>query len=101
MTIVQIEHPVGSFDAWKAAFDSDPVGREASGVRRYRIVRPTDDPNYVAIDLEFDDPGRAVAFRAAIEQMWRSSPQAAAALAGGTPTARIVETVEAVEYPAG
>lgn len=98
MTIVQLEHSVGSFDTWKAAFDSDPVGREASGVRRYRIVRPTDDPNYVVIDLEFDDLRRAVAFRAAIEQMWRSSPQAAAALAGGVPKARIVESVEVVEY---
>lgn len=42
---LQIEHPVRDFDAWKAALDSDPVGRERGGVRRYRILRPTDDPD--------------------------------------------------------
>jgi hypothetical protein len=35
--ILQIEHPVPNFEGWKAAFDSDPIGRERSGVRRYRI----------------------------------------------------------------
>lgn len=97
MPIVQIEHPVGSFAAWKAAFDRDPVGREASGVRRYRIFRPVDDPNYIAVNLEFEDASRAVAFRAAMENLWRSS-QAAAVLGGGTPRARIVEAVEEKEY---
>jgi hypothetical protein len=45
--------------AWKAAFDSDPVGREKSGVRRYRVLRPVDDPNYVMIELEFDSSPEA------------------------------------------
>ncbi len=31
MLIVQIEHPVPNFDAWKQAFDSDPVSRGFSG----------------------------------------------------------------------
>lgn len=96
MPIVQIEHPVSSFATWKAAFDHDPVQREASGVRRYRIFRSIDDPNYIAVDLEFDDAPRAVAFRAALENLWRS-PQAAPAL-GGIPRARIVEVVEDREY---
>jgi hypothetical protein len=98
MTIVQIEHPISSWDAWKAAFDRDPIQREASGVRRYRIVRPVDDPNYIAVDLEFDDAPKAEAFRAALESMWRS-PQAAAVLGGGSPRARLVEAVESREYP--
>jgi len=38
MTILRIEHPIPDFDAWKKAFDSDPVGREKSGVRRYQIL---------------------------------------------------------------
>jgi len=50
--VLQIEHTVGNFDSWKAAFDSDPMGRQKSGVRRYHIFQPTDDPNYVMIDLE-------------------------------------------------
>jgi hypothetical protein len=46
MPIVRIEHPVPDFEGWKQAFDSDPVGRGRSGVRRYAILRPVDDPNY-------------------------------------------------------
>ena len=72
MPILQIEHSVREFDAWKAAFDSDPVGRERGGVRRYRIVRPVDDPNYVAVDLEFDSAGGAV--RAALDDPTRAPP---------------------------
>ena len=44
MTILRIEHPVRDFDIWKEAFDADPVGRERSGVRRCRVMRPVDDP---------------------------------------------------------
>jgi hypothetical protein len=33
MYILRIEHPVPDFEGWKTAFDSDPVGREKSGVR--------------------------------------------------------------------
>ena len=46
MHILRIEHPVPDYDAWKEAFDSNPISRGWSGVRRYRILRPTDDPNY-------------------------------------------------------
>jgi hypothetical protein len=92
MTILQIEHPVRSFEGWKAAFDSDPVARARGGVRRYRIYRPVDDPGYVGLDLEFDDRPTAESFKVALEGLWRS-PQAAAAL-GGAPHCRIVEVVE-------
>ena len=54
MTILRIEHAVSDYGTWKAAFDSDPAGRAQSGVRRYRIMRPVDDPHYVMIDLEFE-----------------------------------------------
>lgn len=92
MTVLQIEHPVRSFGAWKAAFDRDPVGRRAGGVRRYRIYRPVDDPDCVALDLEFGDRSSAETFLAALERLWRS-PEAAAAL-GGSPRTRIVEVIE-------
>jgi hypothetical protein len=94
--VVQIEHPIRDFATWKAAFDRDPVQREASGVTSYRIYRPIDDPNYIAVDLEFDDQGRAEAFERALQNLWRS-PQAAPAL-GGTPRARIVDTIETRTY---
>jgi hypothetical protein len=94
MHILRIEHPVPDFDAWKAAFDSDPVRREQSGVRRYQILRPIDDANYVLIDLEFDSAGEAEAMLAALRTLWGRVE--------GTimmnPRTRIVEAVESKEY---
>ncbi len=54
MFTLRIEHPVPDYDSWKQAFDGDPIGRERSGVKRYRIMRPGDDPRYVMIALEFE-----------------------------------------------
>ena len=61
-------------------------------MRRYQVYRPVDDPNFIAVDLEFDARDQAEAFKAGLEELWRS-PQAAAAL-GGIPRARIVDVVE-------
>ncbi|HMU46929.1 MAG TPA: hypothetical protein PKC72_11200 [Chitinophagaceae bacterium] len=54
MIVLHIEHPVPNFDGWKKAFDADPVDRRSSGVKKYRLYRSASNPNYVAIDLEFD-----------------------------------------------
>ena len=70
MPVLQIEHWVRDFDAWKAAFDSDPVGREQGGVRSYRIYQPLDDPNYVIVDLVFDNSVEAEEFRLALRELW-------------------------------
>lgn len=48
------------------------------------------------VDLEFDSPSEAEAFRSALQDLW-SSAQAAPALAG-RPQARIVEEVQSDEY---
>ena len=94
MYMLRIEHPVPDFDGWKKAFDSDPVGREKSGVHRYRVLRPIDDPNYVMIDLEFDTVSQAEALLAAMRVVWGRVE--------GTimmnPQARIVEAVETKAY---
>jgi hypothetical protein len=70
MYILQIEHPIFDYEGWKRAFDSDPVGREKSGVRRYQILRPIDDPKYVMIDLEFDTVEQAEGLLAAMREVW-------------------------------
>ncbi len=94
MYILRIEHSVPDFDGWKKAFDSDPVGREKSGVRRYRVLRPIDDAHYVTLDLEFDTVREAEALLAAMRVVWGRVE--------GTiimnPQARIVEAVEIKEY---
>ena len=92
MPVLQIEHPVRDFDAWKAAFDSDPVGREQGGVRRYRVLRPIDDPNYVMVELEFDSSGEADTFLAALRDLWGRVDVMR------NPEARILEMVESKDY---
>jgi hypothetical protein len=94
MPILLIEHPVPDFNAWKKAFDNDPVDRKGSGVRRYRVLRAADDPNYVMIDLEFDNSSQAEAVHASLRELW-GRVQAEGLI--GTPKARIVETVESKE----
>jgi hypothetical protein len=70
MYLLRIEHPIPNFERWKRAFDSDPVGREKFGVRRYYILRPVDDSNYVMIDLEFDTSNEADALLSAMRTVW-------------------------------
>lgn len=96
MTILHIEHPIRNFEMWKAAFDSDPIGRERLGVRCYQVLRAIDDPNYVMIDLEFEDPKAAEAALVALRELWRS-PAASPALIG-TPQTRIVEVAERKQF---
>jgi hypothetical protein len=93
MPTLQIEHGVRDFDSWKAAFDEDPVGREAGGVRSYRILRPADDPRFVIIDLEFATIEEAEAFRRKLRQLWDDID---ARLGLESPRARIVDVVETV-----
>ena len=93
MPILRIQHPVPSYEGWKAAFDSDPVGRERSGVRRYQILRPQDDPNYVMIDLEFDNAGKAEIFLRNMQRIWEGPGKAVMQ----NPRGRIAEVAEAKE----
>jgi len=96
MPLLQIEHAISDFDVWKRAFDSDPLRREESGVRSYRVYRPLDDSQYVKLDLEFDTSGEAEAFHAKLQGLWGSG-RAVPALVG-SPQARIVEVVQTEEY---
>jgi hypothetical protein len=70
IVILQIEHKVPNFDGWKKAFESDPINRKKSGVSRYRILRSTEDPNYVIIDLEFESLNEAEDALAALHNLW-------------------------------
>ena len=93
MILLQIEHTVPNFEGWKKAFESDPINRKKAGVRRYRILRPVDNPNYVIIDLEFDDLKQTEEALAALRNLW--------AKVEGTvmtsPHTRILEIAEATD----
>lgn len=94
MHTLQIEHPVPDFDAWKRAFDSDPVHREQSSVHRYRVMHPVDDERYAIVELEFDGASQAEAMLTALRELWgRVEGQVMT-----NPQARIVEMVESKEF---
>ena len=95
MHILQIEHRVNDFQTWKQAFDSDPVGRRQGGVLRYRILRPTGDPNHVIVDLEFDGSSEAEAFGSKLRELWS---RVEGDLGLESRQARIVEVLETTEY---
>ena len=71
MIILHIEHTVTDFDNWKASFDSYEEFREKSGVRRYRVSRPIDNPTFAMIDLEFDSLNQAEVLLAGVQQVWQ------------------------------
>jgi hypothetical protein len=94
LTVLRIEHKVPNFDGWKKTFDSDPINRKKSGVRRYRIFRPMDDPGYVIIDLEFDNFIKAETALVALRNLWNQ-------VEGKIiihPQTRILDIAEAIEY---
>ena len=95
MPTLQIQHKTRDFDTWKLSFDSDPAGREQGGVRSYRILRGTDDPNYVVIELEFDSTDEAEAFGAALRELWA---RVGDNLGLEGRQARILDTAETGEY---
>ena len=91
MAVLRIEHPVPDFERWKQSFDADPLGRKEAGVRGYTISRSVDDPNYVLIDLEFNNADQAGAMLASLRDLWSRVDVMR------DPQARIVDVVEEEE----
>jgi hypothetical protein len=90
--VIRVEHPVPSFEAWRARFDSDPLSRERSGVKRYRVMRGADDAGYALIDLEFGERAEAETFLSALQELWRGTDLM------HDPKAQIAEIVDTGEY---
>ncbi len=95
MPVLRIDHVVRDFERWKQAFDGDPAGREAAGVRRYRILRPVGAANHVLVDLDFDTSEEAEAFARTLRGLWA---EAGPRLGLESPSARVLEEVEARSY---
>ena len=70
MYVLNYWHTVPDYAAWKKVFDSDPLGREASGIRRYVIERPVGEEHMVIGHLEFDSLGEAETFAGRVEEVW-------------------------------
>lgn len=96
MVILEIEHGVKEYNAWKKAFDDDLAGRGTAGVRTHRVLRPIDDPVYVVVHLHFDNSRAAAAFRATLEDIWKRGESGKVIT---RPKSRIIEDVETIRYP--
>jgi len=94
MIILRIEHEVMNFEGWKKAFDADPIDRRKSGVKRYHIYQPIDDPKYVIIDLQFDTLPEAQAAQKALQNMMT---KVVGTLIVG-PSIKILDVMETKEY---
>lgn len=81
MITVHIENRVHDYASWKEAFDRFDRARAERGVRGYRVCRGLDDPSHVTVDLDFDTPAEAVAFRGFLEKVW-ATPRSERELAG-------------------
>ncbi|MFV2121273.1 hypothetical protein ACE14D_23665 [Streptomyces sp. Act-28] len=92
MYVLRVEHAVPDYAAWKQAFDGDPLGRGARGVRRYRVMKPVAGAGRVLIDLDFDDLERAEEMLARRRELWTRVTVAAG------PEAEITEVVETGQY---
>ena len=70
MVVLRIQHAVPDFDGWLRAFHADPVDRKGAGVHRYSVYRSAADPQFVAIDLEFDTVGEAELLLEKLRRLW-------------------------------
>lgn len=97
MPMIVIQHPVADFQAWKKAFDGDPLGRARSGVTRHTIFRAADDPNYVVVNLEFASLEQARKYLPALRELWQRVGDKIGFGSAG-PQARILDETESVNY---
>jgi hypothetical protein len=97
MYVLNYWHTVSDYAEWKKMFDRDPLGREASGVRRVSIERPVDDEHQVIGELEFDSLGEAETFAARLQEVWSGSASQTVSGAGH----RITEVLVQESYGSG
>ncbi len=90
MYVVNYWHTATDYAEWKKVFDSDPLGRDASGVGRYSIERPLDDEHTEIGELEFDSLDEAKTFAGRLEEAWKGVANEVVSNAGH----RITEVVE-------
>ena len=94
MTLLQIEHPIPDYNAWKLAFDKDPLNRKEAGVRRYATFHPTGDFKYIIIHLEFDTLKDALALLERLKELCGSVEGKIMM----NPRTRILEMLDCISY---
>ncbi len=94
MVILRIEQKVQDYEAWKKVFDNDPINRKKSGVKQYRVLRQSDDPDFIMIDLEFENTNDAGKALDALKKVWIE----AAGTIMFNPQTRIFNVVDTLKY---
>ena len=89
MTSLHLEHSVNDLESWLETFRSFDDFRAKGGVTAVQIRHGVDNPNYIAVDLEFDTAEQARAFLGQLEtRVWPNNPHF-----DGAPTTHIFETI--------
>jgi hypothetical protein len=96
MTLLTIEYrlpteAVADYDAWKAVFDTDPIGRKAMGATGHRIYRDELESNHFYLTMEFPALESAKGFldHPLVRKSWQ--------IAGAT-EGHVLEEIESVGY---
>lgn len=92
-----IEHRIDDYDAWKEAFDSDPVGRARAGVTGYTIHRPVGEAGAVVINLEFPSCREAESFLPSLFELWGKVGKRVGIGSTANVSTRILEEIERAE----
>ncbi len=94
MATLHIEHPITDLETWLGAFGRFAEARASAGVKAQRVHQPLDDDKYILVELDFDTPEQAQAFKGFLEARIWSNPDASPGL-DGTPRARVLTEVVA------
>jgi hypothetical protein len=80
---------VDDYEAWKPIFDSDPPGARKAA-KGHRLLRSSEEPNDVFVQVEFDSPEDA---KAARERLLASGVLERVTVKAGPTVAEEAETV--------
>lgn len=64
MITVIVQHVAEDYDAWRPVFDEHGTTRQAHGCKSERVYRAVDDPNAVAVVMEWPSKEAAEGFMA-------------------------------------
>jgi hypothetical protein len=90
--MLHIEHEISDLATWLGAFERFAPAREQAGVVQTEVFQPSDDPNYIVVNLRFETVDAASNFRTLLHDVIWQSPEASPALVGA-PTARVLTEV--------
>jgi hypothetical protein len=89
MTSLHIQHRVNDLEPWLETFRSFDDFRAEGGVTAVQVRHGVDNPNYVAVDLDFDSVEQARTFLSQLQtKIWPNSTHF-----DGTPTSHLLETI--------